>query len=544
MEKLPLQLNWKNLLSIKSDEPPAELEVLPGSSPKENYESLQDNQLAESIQRHQCHLRLSHKLPDKGEKLRANLKRLTDELERRKLSRLQKDAEGSEKPVLSGSSYCSDASPAIQLKSGTPESEPRSSLTPKCSRQMQDKSDGSLSSAFDQDLNYFGRTNRKSCRRMEKGKPMPTVSSRDLPFRSPSSLSDMKDKSGRPNADQSGISYSKISYPCNGRSSPGHSSKKRDAQTKSSPASKVRKVQTVVLLDEDEAQPTHPVEIEKAEKWMKDAKIYYPSRSDPEAVELCFSDMECLDPESFVSSPVMNYYIQYLQKSKSPSDRPGGDYHFFNTYFYKKLEEAVSHKRRDKDTLYEKIRRWWKGVNIFEKAYIFLPVHADHHWSLVIISFPAKEEETGPVILHLDSLGYHPSSVIFENIESFLKEEWKYLNQVCDHTNVTFSERVWKNLSRRIERKIIPVPQQKNDYDCGLFVLYFMERFIEEAPERLRRKDLAMFGSRWFLPEEASGLRKRIRKLLQEQFERSKLESDRKESSDSPVDSEVQSCDS
>jgi Ulp1 family protease len=36
------------------------------------------------------------------------------------------------------------------------------------------------------------------------------------------------------------------------------------------------------------------------------------------------------------------------------------------------------------------------------------------------------------------------------------------------------------------------VPQQKNDYDCGLFVLFFMERFIEEAPERLKKKDLDM----------------------------------------------------
>lgn len=36
------------------------------------------------------------------------------------------------------------------------------------------------------------------------------------------------------------------------------------------------------------------------------------------------------------------------------------------------------------------------------------------------------------------------------------------------------------------------VPQQKNDYDCGLFVLYFIERFMEEAPERLKMKDLDM----------------------------------------------------
>jgi hypothetical protein len=36
------------------------------------------------------------------------------------------------------------------------------------------------------------------------------------------------------------------------------------------------------------------------------------------------------------------------------------------------------------------------------------------------------------------------------------------------------------------------VPQQQNDYDCGLFVLYYMQRFIQEAPERFRKKDYSM----------------------------------------------------
>ncbi|KAG9450017.1 hypothetical protein H6P81_009982 [Aristolochia fimbriata] len=542
MEKIPLQLIWKNILSQKTEEPTAQLEVLPGTSMNENFEAIQDYQLAELIERNKSHLRLAHKLHDKGEKLRAYLKRMTDEQERRKLSRLQKDADGSEKPVLSGAPHQSDALPAIESKSGKPESEPWSLHTPKCSRRIQDKSDCSPSSAFGGDLNYIGRNNSKSWRRIEKGKPMPTLSSMGLTSRSPSTLSDMKDERGRLNANQGVISSSKFYSSCNGRSLFDRLSEKREAQSKFVPASKVRKVETVVDVDEEEAQLTHPIEIDEPENWMKDAKIYYPSRSDPEAVELCFSHMECLDPESFVSSAVIDYYMLYLQKSKSPNERSGGDYHFFSTFFYKKLEEAVSHKGPDKDNVYEKIRRWWKGVNIFEKAYIFLPIHADQHWSLVIISFPAKEEESGPIILHLDSLGYHPSTLIFENIERFLKEEWKYLNQVGHPPNAAFSERTWKNLSRRIDRKTIPVPQQKNDYDCGLFVLYFMERFIEEAPERLRRKDLARFGSRWFQPEEASGLRKTIRNLLLEQFEKSRLERDRTELSDSPVHGQVQSC--
>ncbi|KAJ4830034.1 Ubiquitin-like-specific protease 1C [Turnera subulata] len=65
----------------------------------------------------------------------------------------------------------------------------------------------------------------------------------------------------------------------------------------------------------------------------------------------------------------------------------------------------------------------------------------------------------------------------------------------------------------------LQVPQQKNDYDCGLFVLYFMERFIEEAPQRLKKRDLEMFGKQWFKPEEASNLRTRIQSLLMDEFE-------------------------
>jgi ubiquitin-like-specific protease 1C/D len=34
------------------------------------------------------------------------------------------------------------------------------------------------------------------------------------------------------------------------------------------------------------------------------------NRDDPEAVELKGSDINCLEPGAFLSSPVINYYIQ------------------------------------------------------------------------------------------------------------------------------------------------------------------------------------------------------------------------------------------
>ncbi|GLJ10770.1 hypothetical protein SUGI_0134600 [Cryptomeria japonica] len=63
------------------------------------------------------------------------------------------------------------------------------------------------------------------------------------------------------------------------------------------------------------------------------------------------------------------------------------------------------------------------------------------------------------------------------------------------------------------------VPQQDNSYDCGLFVLYFIERFIKDAPPRIRREDLNMFGRKWFRPAEASRLRSYIKGLLKKHFE-------------------------
>ncbi|KAL2543189.1 Ubiquitin-like-specific protease 1D [Abeliophyllum distichum] len=284
------------------------------------------------------------------------------------------------------------------------------------------------------------------------------------------------------------------------------------------PSRNTRHGNTIVLGDEEEREvPKKTRQADQVYECMKETKIYYPSRDDPESVEICYSDLECLAPESFLSSAIMNFYIRYLQKPASSTDTERHDYHFFNTYFYNKMKHDVLRKN-ERETSFVKFRRWWKGVNIFEKAYIFLPIHENLHWSLVIFCIPDKEDESGPILLHLDSLKLHSSKQIFGNIRSFLIEEWKVLRQGESKSQFLIADKIWQKLSRRIDEKIIEVPQQKNDYDCGLFVLYFMERFLEDVPERLKKKDLAMFGRQWFKPEEASSLRRKIRNLLKEKF--------------------------
>jgi hypothetical protein len=49
------------------------------------------------------------------------------------------------------------------------------------------------------------------------------------------------------------------------------------------------------------------------------------------------------------------------------------------------------------------------------------------HWSLVIICMPSKEDQSGLIILHLDSLKFHRSRHIFSVVERYVVSEVKKL---------------------------------------------------------------------------------------------------------------------
>ncbi|XP_017697023.3 ubiquitin-like-specific protease 1D [Phoenix dactylifera] len=512
-ERLPLQR--RDSLPGKDDAPTPEVEVVEdsaaggsgdgggsgGESEALMVAELSDHQLQEKIQRFVGHLSygIAGRLPDKGVKLQAHLRLLQEELDRRKLAPRRKDVGEHDRAAQSRTTESSgtvkDSNESLEIV----ESHSQPSFAFQFPQKLLSKADAAPNKdLIDITLNKCKSSSEGECQMHERRQPTEIsaqparMSTRESPFPSARTVAN-KDERRSSNGDLKAFeSFSTSLTHLVENYSSLSTRKRRISETRDSLQLKSKKVQEVVLLDE-EMQPVQPIQIDDSDKW-KEAKIYYPSR--------------------------------YLQRSISPVGRPGGEYYFFNTYFYKKLEEALSCKG-DSNACFLKLRRWWKGVNIFQKAYIFLPIHGDWHWSLVIISIPAKEDESGPIILHLDSLGIHSSYSVFDVIERYLKAEWDYIYQNAPYPDVPISERIWKHLPRTIEKKKIDVPQQNNEYDCGLFVLYFMERFIEEAPERLRKKDLAMFGSKWFQPEDASGLRKRIRNLLLEVFENAEMENGR-----------------
>ncbi|KAH9708986.1 ubiquitin-like-specific protease 1D [Citrus sinensis] len=194
--------------------------------------------------------------------------------------------------------------------------------------------------------------------------------------------------------------------------------------------------QNLVLLDEDESpvedaseESEGSLHIETTEQADEFAEWV-----DPESVEICYTDINHLAPAAYLTSPIMNFYIRYLQLQASPTNRAIRDCHFFNTYFYRFCKPFKLESEGNTET-----------------------ARASVHWSLVIICIPDKEDESGPIILHLDSLKLHCSLSIFSNIRSFLKEEWNYLKQEVSPSDLPIAERIWQHLPRRIDDRIIPV---------------------------------------------------------------------------------------
>jgi len=67
------------------------------------------------------------------------------------------------------------------------------------------------------------------------------------------------------------------------------------------------------------------------------------------------------------------------------------------------------------------------------------------------------------------------------------------------------------------------VPLQDNGYNCGIFLLYYIEKFLEDVHQKLIFQNLdETFNFTWFSPREASNLREKIQEILLEELGRKK----------------------
>ncbi|XP_019227329.1 PREDICTED: uncharacterized protein LOC109208650 isoform X4 [Nicotiana attenuata] len=122
-----------------------------------------------------------------------------------------------------------------------------------------------------------------------------------------------------------------------------------------------------------------------------------------------------------------------------------------------------------------KVLNWITKKNIFSKKYIFVPIVMWGHWSLLIfchLDESLQSKARSPCMLLLDSLQMANPERLEPGIRKFVLDVFK-----AEHRPES------KDQIRKIPLMIPKVPQQRNDEDCGNFVLYYINLFLESAPE-------------------------------------------------------------
>ncbi|XP_031736907.1 probable ubiquitin-like-specific protease 2B isoform X1 [Cucumis sativus] len=251
-------------------------------------------------------------------------------------------------------------------------------------------------------------------------------------------------------------------------------------------------------------------------------EVVYP-KGDPDAVSISKRDVDLLQPETFVNDTIIDFYIQYLKSQIDPKEKHR--FHFFNSFFFRKLADLDKDPSSASDgrAAFLRVRKWTRKVNLFDKDYIFIPINFNLHWSLMVICHPGEVARCSdedlksikvPCILHMDSIkGSHGG--LKNLIQSYLLEEWKERNKETPEDIST----KFKNL------RFLPLelPQQENSFDCGLFLLHYLELFLAEAPldfSPFKISKLSKFlNVDWFPPAEAYLKRTLIQRLIFEILE-------------------------
>ncbi|KAH1198154.1 Ubiquitin-like-specific protease 1D [Glycine max] len=352
--KGPLPIDWSR--QFQSDSPPREYDVVPASAvmssaDQDDLSAIPDHKLRESIQSKKRTLDVTGKnLPDKGVKLRATIDRYQQELTRREQQKRLRQEDDKDRKPQPGQASCTDAvtegvSNDLREENLSSQAQSQSTFASCFVNKMEDNTNCTASDAFRKEISLFKhRGNQKI---QDNGEPRRRKrhrsSSRKLQFQCPSKLS----KRDTFSDGKTCRATSPFSLWNNGRNLPRCYPKVKDAfQAIQLDGSRPRKPIVLDIDDDDDDDEAHIVEKteNKFPEYLKEAKIYFPSRDDPECVEICYTDTNCLAPEGYLTSTIMNFYIQYLQQQALLTNRSLSDYHFFNTYFYKKLKEAVSYK--------------------------------------------------------------------------------------------------------------------------------------------------------------------------------------------------------
>ncbi|RMC02265.1 hypothetical protein DUI87_21432 [Hirundo rustica rustica] len=131
-------------------------------------------------------------------------------------------------------------------------------------------------------------------------------------------------------------------------------------------------------------------------------------------------DICTLQPLGWLNDRIMNFYMSLLVERSKKQGYPA--VYAFNTFFYSKLS-STSHKG---------VKKWTKGVDIFEHDIILVPIHLRTHWTLLEIPQQNNGNDCGVFVCKFADFISRDKPIIFtpEHMPYFRRKMvWEIIHQ-------------------------------------------------------------------------------------------------------------------
>ncbi|EAR95413.3 Ulp1 protease family, carboxy-terminal domain protein (macronuclear) [Tetrahymena thermophila SB210] len=273
-------------------------------------------------------------------------------------------------------------------------------------------------------------------------------------------------------------------------------------------------------------------------------------------------DLKKLVPNQYLNDTIVNFFLKFFEV-EILSQEMKEKVLIFNTYFMSKLapndqiEQLSSSSFEVINGLFEKnyqaVRRWIKE-DIFEKQFLVFPLNLPEHWSVIIVcnhknlfdqdeKSEARQQNSSenPTTIDEDDEQDQDKEIKDENSSNKPKKEYnkpclvyfdsfglldpKYSNMIRLYLNKEYETKKKSTIQKNIvyNERTLPshqplIPRQTNYVDCGLYLLEYVENFLNDPQQILSLFNNTEFDEwihlRWFPRCNIHKKRKFIKELL------------------------------
>lgn len=122
------------------------------------------------------------------------------------------------------------------------------------------------------------------------------------------------------------------------------------------------------------------------------------------AFSVTVQSYEYLSDREFLDDAIIDFYMEYIRLELMTAEQRERT-HIFSVFFYSVLTARSSRGKFNTPGLsaaqrrHERVSKWTKDVDIFEKDFIIVPINSRSHWFMAIICFPSLD---APIYMDTD----------------------------------------------------------------------------------------------------------------------------------------------